>query len=259
MNLILEKAVRLENKVALITGASSGIGEATARSFARLGASLILCARRTERLEALATELKNQYQSLVHIISLDVTAPHHVEMALTNLPVEFINIDIVVNNAGLAIGLDPLADASIEDWDKMIDTNIKGLLYVTKAILPDMLVRKTGHIVNIGSISGHQVYAKGAVYCATKHAVKAISRALKLECQGSPIRVTEVDPGLVETEFSMVRFKGDTARAKKVYENIQPLTAQDVADAICYAVTRPAHVNVAEITLGATEQPMQLV
>jgi NADP-dependent 3-hydroxy acid dehydrogenase YdfG len=251
--------MRLENKVALITGASSGIGEATARSFARLGASLVLCARRSERLEKLAAELKEQYQVLVHMMTLDVTEPHHVEMAFSNLPVEFINIDIVVNNAGLAAGLDSIADAKIDDWERMIDTNVKGLLYVTKAILPDMLIRKTGHIVNIGSISSHQVYAKGSVYCATKHAVKAISRALKLECQGTLIRVTEIDPGLVETEFSMVRFKGDKERAKKVYENMKPLSAQDVADAICYAVTRPSHVNISEISLNATEQPNQLV
>jgi NADP-dependent 3-hydroxy acid dehydrogenase YdfG len=251
--------MRLDGKVALITGASSGIGEATAKSFARLGASIILCARRTERLQVLAHELKSQHQTLVHVIGLDVTDRHYVERAFSNLPVEFSSIDIVINNAGLAAGLETIADAKIEDWESMIDTNVKGLLYVTKAILPGMLVRKTGHIVNIGSISSHQVYAKGSVYCATKHAVKAISRALKLECQGSHIRVTEIDPGMVETEFSIVRFKGDKEKAKKVYENMKPLTSQDVADAICYVVTRPAHVNIAEITLTATEQLSQLV
>jgi NADP-dependent 3-hydroxy acid dehydrogenase YdfG len=226
---------------------------------ARLGASLVLCARRTERLEQLADELKHQHQTPIHIITLDVTEPHHVQMALSNLPIEFTNIDILVNNAGLAVGLDTLVDGSADDWDRMIDTNIKGLLYITKAVLPDMMIRKTGHIVNVGSLAGHHVYAKGAVYCATKHAVKALSRGLKLECQGTGIRVTEIDPGMVETEFSMVRFKGDQEKAKRIYENLTPLAPQDVADAIAYAVTRPAHVNIAEITLTAIDQAMQLV
>jgi len=175
------------------------------------------------------------------------------------LPIEFSQVDILINNAGLAAGLDTIVEAKTDDWDQMIDTNVKGLMYVTKAILPGMLARNSGHIINIGSISAHQVYAKGSVYCATKHAVKALSRAMKLECQGTAIRVTEVDPGLVETEFSLVRFKGDSERAKKVYQAIKPMDPKDIAEAIAFAVTRPLHVCVAEITINATEQAMQLV
>jgi NADP-dependent 3-hydroxy acid dehydrogenase YdfG len=212
-----------------------------------------------ERLKDLAAELQMQYHTAVHIVQLDVSQAQSVTLAISGLPQQFSNIDILINNAGLAAGLDSMVDASLDDWESMIDTNVKGLLYVSKAVLPIMLARKTGHIVNIGSLAAHQVYAKGSVYCATKHAVKAISRALKLECQASSVRVTEVDPGMVETEFSMIRFKGDQERAKKLYENMQALSAQDVADAISYALTRPQHVNIAEITLTATDQQMQLV
>ncbi|MDO8955168.1 MAG: SDR family NAD(P)-dependent oxidoreductase [Gammaproteobacteria bacterium] len=251
--------MKLNNKVALVTGASSGIGYATAVALAALGAKLILCARRADRLQELSDKLKSDYETSVHCIELDVTQALEVKKALSALPLEFSQIDILVNNAGLAAGLDTIVDAKIEDWDQMIDTNVKGLLYVTQAIMPAMLSRKTGHIVNIGSIAGHLVYPKGSVYCATKHAVKALSRAMKLECQGTGIRVTEVDPGLVETEFSLVRFKGDAERAKKVYASITAMKPEDIADAIAYCVTRPAHVCVAEITVNATEQAVQLV
>lgn len=251
--------MNLNNKTALITGASSGIGYATAVALASLGAKVIICGRRLERLHELSKKLQDDFQARVHCVELDVTNAEQVKTVMSNLPAEFKAIDIVINNAGLAAGLDSIVDAKIDDWEQMIDTNIKGLMYVTKAVMPQMLERKSGHIVNIGSISAHQVYAKGSVYCATKHAVKALSRVMKLECQGTPIRVTEVDPGLVETEFSLVRFKGDADRAKKVYQSFPPLKAEDIADAIAYCVTRPEHVCVSEITVNATEQPNQLV
>jgi len=250
---------KLYNKIACVTGASSGIGKACAEALAEAGAKLILTARRLERLEELAADLNERFGTVCYITRLDVTDFTAVEQVFNLLPAEFQSIDILVNNAGLAAGLDSIKDASINDWDDMIDTNIKGLMYVTKQVMPGMLNRKTGHIINIGSIAGHQAYAGGSVYCATKHAVKVLSRAMKLEAQGTRVRVTEIDPGMVETEFSLVRFKGDAARAANVYANLKPLIAEDIADAVVYVATRPEHVNVAEITITATEQSMQIV
>ncbi len=251
-------ALPLTHKTVLITGASSGIGRAAAEAFAKEGAKLILLARRIDRLEVLADELKAKYSTQSFIATLDVRDPEGITQVLHELPKMFRDIDILLNNAGLAAGLDKIQDANVDDWEAMIDTNVKGLLYVTRAILPLMLARNSGHIINISSISGHIVYSGGVVYCATKHAVRAISRGIKLDCKGTPIRVTDIGPGAAETEFSMVRFKGDGDRAKKVYEGYQAMEAHDIADAIIFAATRPLHVDIAEIVINATEQAAQL-
>lgn len=238
----------------LITGASAGIGEATARAFAAAGARLILAARRTDRLTTLASELTAEHGTAIHIVPLDVRNAGVVTRMLEDLPAAWAEIDVLVNNAGLSRGLEKVHEGSIQDWDEMVDTNIKGLLYVTRAVLPGMVARGRGHVINLGSIAGHEVYPGGAVYCATKHAVGAITRGLRIDLLGTAVRVTTVDPGMVETEFSLVRFHGDSERAGKVYDGVQPLTAEDVADAILYAATRPPHVNVDEILVMATAQ-----
>jgi 3-hydroxy acid dehydrogenase/malonic semialdehyde reductase len=245
-----------KNKTILITGASSGIGQACAVALAQQGEKLILSARRGEKLQALALDLKNTYQSEVHIFECDVTDQDAVQQALVQLPVAFQSIDVLINNAGLALGLEKMHEGILKDWDQMIDTNIKGLLYMTRQVLPGMLQRNAGHVINIGSTAGHQTYPGGSVYCATKHAVHALTKTLNQEVAGTKIRVTEIAPGMVETEFSLIRFKGDAVRANKVYENVTPLTAIDVADAAVYAITRPAHVNIAQIILYSTDQPM---
>lgn len=238
----------------LVTGASAGIGEATARAFAAAGARLILTARRADRLEALAAELRQRHGTASHTIQLDVRNAGVVTRMLEDLPPEWSEIDVLVNNAGLSRGLEPVHEGSIADWDEMVDTNIKGLLYVTRAVVPGMVARRRGHVINIGSIAGREVYPGGAVYCATKHAVAAITRGLRIDLLGTSVRVSSIDPGMVETEFSIVRFHGDRERAAGVYEGVQPLTAEDVADAIVYAATRPQHVNVDEILVMATAQ-----
>ncbi len=248
----------LKDKTVLITGASSGLGKAMAEAFATEGSKLILLARRMDRLEALAAELKAEHNSMVYIAKLDVREKEGMPAVLHALPKAFRDIDILINNAGLSLGLEKVQDCDVDDWDAMIDTNLKGLLYVTRAVLPLMLARNTGHIINISSISGHLVYSKGAVYCATKAAVRAFSRGLKLDCVGTPIRVSDIGPGIVETEFSLVRFKGDTERAKKVYEKVKPLSAEDIADAVIFTANRPPHANVAEMVLVANEQGLQL-
>jgi 3-hydroxy acid dehydrogenase/malonic semialdehyde reductase len=250
--------ISLTHKTALITGASSGIGAATAKVLAAQGAGLVLMARRQDRLDALAAEIQAQFHTPVFTLTADVRDAEAISTALHSLPKAFRDIDILVNNAGLALGLDPIKNAKIEEWDAIIDTNLKGLLYTTRAILPLMLARNSGHIVNITSISAHIAYAGASVYCATKSAVQAFTRALKIECTGTPLRVTDIAPGLVETEFSEVRFHGDKARAKQVYENMTPLCAEDIADAILYAVTRPKHVNVSELVLVANDQKVHL-
>jgi serine 3-dehydrogenase len=242
--------VNLENKIAFISGASSGIGQSCAYAFAQAGIKLILCARRFDRLEKLASELPVDS----HLIELDVRQQQQVSQAIDNLPREWADIDILINNAGLARGLKKLHEGEIQDWDEMIDTNIKGLLYLSRALIPGMVERNKGDIINIGSIAGHEVYANGNVYCATKHAVDAITRGLRIDLVGTNIRVCTVDPGLVETEFSIVRFRGDTERANTVYEGIQPLTADDIADAVLYCISRPAHVQIAEMIILATAQ-----
>jgi len=245
----------LKQKTVFITGASSGIGEACAKAFASTGARLILAARRIERLQNLADTLKTEIPNIdVHLIHLDVTQRKEVDNTITNLPQAWRQIDVLINNAGLAAGRDHLQDANIDDWEAMINTNVKGLLYMTKAIIGDMLARQSGHIINIGSIAGHFTYPGASVYCATKAAVRSITQALRQDICGSKVRVSEVDPGAVETEFSLVRYKGDKDAAKQVYQDMTPLSADDVADAVLYCATRPLHVNVAELVLYPTDQ-----
>jgi serine 3-dehydrogenase len=247
--------MKLENRLVFVTGASSGIGEACARAFAAEGARLLLAARREERLATVASDLGVE----THTITLDVRDREAVERAVAALPPEWSAIDVLVNNAGLARGLDKLHEGSPDDWDQMIDTNVKGLLYVTRAVVPGMVVRGRGHVVNIGSTAGHEVYPGGNVYCASKHAVDAITKGLRMDVVDTPIRVSTVDPGMVETDFSLVRFHGDAERARKVYANIDPLTPADIADAVVYCVTRPPHVQINEIILSPTSQAGALV
>lgn len=244
----------LKDKVVLITGASSGIGEACAEQFAKAGAKLLLCSRRVEVVAQLAVRLKTMFGAESHVFACDVRDHQAVKQAIAALPAAWQEIDVLINNAGLAAGLDTIQDADAQDWEEMIDTNVKGLLYVTKAILPKMIAKNAGHIVNIGSIAGHTVYSKGVVYCATKKAVRAISEGLRMDLFGTKVRVSNVDPGAVETNFSTVRFKGDEKRAAAIYEGFNPLTAQDVADAVLYCATRPLHVNVSEVTIMPTAQ-----
>lgn len=244
----------LAGKTVFITGASSGIGEAIARLFAQNGAKLILCARQENKLEQLKEILVAKYQIEVYTFGLDVRNSRQVFENISNFPTAWQAVDILVNNAGLAAGLDKFQNANLDDWEQMIDTNLKGLLYVTKAVLPGMLERNNGHIINIGSIAGHECYPGGSVYSSTKHAVAALTKSLKLDLLGTPIRVSTVDPGMVNTNFSKVRFKGDEQKANAVYEGLTPLSAEDVADALLYCVTRPAHVNISEIILFPTDQ-----
>ncbi len=247
----------IRGRVVLITGASSGIGAATARAFAEAGAKLLLCARRLDQLKQLEADLTAAGAESVRSEPLDVTNRKAVEALLgasSTLPAEWRAIDILINNAGLSRGLGKLYEDDPDNWEEMIDTNTKGLLYVTRSVVPGMVERARGHIVSLGSTAGHQTYAGGGVYCATKAAERVLSEALKLDLMGTPVRVTSVDPGMVETNFSTVRFGGDTARAAKVYENITPLQAADVADAILWAVTRPAHVNIHSILLTSIDQ-----
>ncbi len=244
----------LKDKIVFITGASSGIGEATAGAFAALGARLLLCARRAERIEKLAAALANEHRTAVRTLRLDVRDQAAVDQAVAALPAEWGEIEVLVNNAGLSRGLDKLPGGLVSDWEEMIDTNVKGLLYVTRAVLPGMIGRGRGHIINIGSIAGHEVYPAGNVYCATKFAVRALSQGLRLDLSGTPVRVTEISPGMVETEFSLVRFHGDAERAGKVYQGLTPLGPGDVADAAAWCATRPLHVNVSEIVVMPTAQ-----
>jgi 3-hydroxy acid dehydrogenase / malonic semialdehyde reductase len=239
----------LKYKTVLITGASSGIGAACAKHFAKKGTKLILCARQIDKLNTLAKELKTDFKVEVSAFKLDVRLRSEVTEKLKALPV-----DILINNAGLSAGLDPIQDGDPDDWDAMIDTNIKGLLYVTKTILPQMVANNSGHIINIGSVAGHTVYPKGAVYCASKYAVHALTIGLRMDLFGTKVRVSSVDPGAVETNFSVVRFKGDTQRAATIYEGFEPLTAEDIADAVLYCATRPPHVNISELHIMPTDQ-----
>ncbi|ACC80974.1 SDR family oxidoreductase [Nostoc punctiforme] len=244
----------LQNQIILITGASSGIGTACARIFAGAGAKLILAARRLERLQQLKDALIKEFGIEIHLLQLDVRDRNAVESAISTLPPAWSNIDILINNAGLSRGLDKLHEGSFQDWEDMIDTNVKGLLYVSRYVVPGMVSRDRGHVVNLGSIAGHQTYPGGNVYCATKAAVRAISEGLKQDLLGTRVRVTSVDPGMVETEFSEVRFHGNTERAKTVYQGVIPLTADDVADVIFFCVTRSPHVNINEVVLMPVDQ-----
>ena len=240
------------SRIALITGASSGIGKATAEAFAKSGINLILCGRRKERLDELAQSLSSNVKTTTLVF--DVRNRQEVNDAVDSLPYEWKNIDILVNNAGNAHGLSTFHEGDVADWDMMIDGNVQGLLYVSKAIIPQMVTRQTGHIINISSVAGKQTYANGAVYCASKKAVEALSEGMRLDLTQFGIKVTNVAPGAVETEFSEVRFKGDKDRAKKVYEGFDPLLAQDIADAIAYAVNAPDRVTIADMTIYAKAQ-----
>jgi 3-hydroxy acid dehydrogenase/malonic semialdehyde reductase len=244
----------VRDKIVCITGASSGIGAACTEAFAREGSALILFARRTERLEHTARTLRQRYNVKIHTAHLDVTRQKEVESAFASLPADWQAIDILVNNAGLSRGLDKLHEGTIQDWEEMIDTNVKGLLYVSRAVLPGMVQRNRGHVINIGSIAGRTVYPGGNVYCASKFAVHALNEGMKMDLLGTPIRVSSVDPGLVETEFSEVRFHGDKERAARTYANMRPLHGDDVAEAVLFCATRPAHVNILEVVVLPTAQ-----
>ena len=244
----------LKDKIVFVTGASAGIGEATARAFAAEGARVLMCARRIERIEKLARTLEREHKTLARTFPLDVRDQAAVDKAVAGLPADWRAIDVLVNNAGLSRGLDKLPGGLVSDWEEMIDANVKGLLYVTRAVVPGMIERGRGHVINIGSIAGRELYPGGNVYCATKFAVKALSNAMRLDLNGTPIRVSEVAPGMVETEFSLVRFHGDAERAAKVYQGLTPLSAGDVADAVVWCATRPLHVNVSEVVIMPTAQ-----
>ena len=240
------------NKIALITGATSGIGKATAELFADNGIQIILCGRRQERLDELQARLGSKTK--IHSLNFDIRDKEAVSSAINSLPEDFAKIDILINNAGNAHGMDTIDEGSLEDWDAMLDINVKGLLYVSKAVIPQMVARKAGHIINIGSTAGKEVYPRGNVYCASKHAVDAINKGMRMDLNAHGIRVGAVNPGLVETEFSAIRFKGDEDRAENVYKGFQALKAEDIADVIHFVVTRPYHVNIADLTVMPTAQ-----
>ncbi len=239
-------------KIALITGATSGIGRAIAEQFAANNIALVLCGRRQEKLD----ELKNllRQKTKVHTLNFDVREKESVLERIHNLPADFKHIDILINNAGNAHGLDFINEGSTDDWDAMIDINVKGLLYVSKAIIPQMVDRKSGHVINIGSTAGKEVYPRGNVYCASKYAVDAINQGMRIDLNEHGIRVGAVNPGLVQTEFSDVRFKGDVERAKKVYQGFEVLQPKDVAEIVHFVVTRPPHVNIADLMVMCTAQ-----
>ncbi|ELR70398.1 Oxidoreductase, short chain dehydrogenase/reductase family [Fulvivirga imtechensis AK7] len=242
----------MSKRIALVTGATSGIGLATAKVLADNNFDLIACGRRKERLEQLKQELTKVCH--VHTLCFDVRDKSEVTNAISSLPTEWRQVDVLINNAGNAHGLSPIDKGDVDDWDAMIDINVKGLLYVSKAVMPGMVERKSGHIVNIGSIAGKEVYSNGNVYCASKHAVDAINNGMRMDLNPYGIKVTAINPGLVETEFSLVRFKGDENKANQVYSGIKPLTPGDIAETILFVVTRPAHVNVSDLIIFPTAQ-----
>jgi serine 3-dehydrogenase len=249
----------LKDKIVFVTGASSGIGQACALAFAREGAKLLICARRKDKLNDLANEIRDTYRTDCHGIQLDVRSQKDVETAVNTLPQQWKAIDILINNAGLSRGMNKLHDGHLPDWEEMIDTNIKGLLYVSRVVIPGMVTRNAGHIVNIGSIAGHEVYPGGNVYCATKHAVDAITKGMQIDLVDTPIRVSSVDPGMVETEFSTVRFHGDTEKAKNVYKGLTPLSGDDIAEGVIFCVTRPQHVNIHQLRIMPTAQASAVI
>jgi NADP-dependent 3-hydroxy acid dehydrogenase YdfG len=244
----------IRGSLSLVTGATSGFGEAIARRLAAEGSSLAITGRREDRLEKVADEIRREHRVPVATLAFDVRDRAATEQALSQADGLLAKVDLLVNNAGLALALETVQAGDPADWDQMIDTNVKGLLYMTRAVLPGMVERRRGHVVNIGSVAGHIVYAGGAVYAATKFAVRAISDALRYDVLGTGVRVTNVEPGLAETEFSLVRFQGDRERAAAVYKGVEPLRAEDIADAVLWAVTRPPHVNVQSILLMPTDQ-----
>lgn len=244
----------MSNKIALITGATSGIGMETSRVLAQNNYNLIITGRRIARLEELKNEIESTTSSRVFILNFDIRNKPEVEKAFATLPDEWKNIDVLINNAGLAAGLAPINSADVNDWEEMIDTNVKGLLYMSRLVSPGMIERKSGHIINLSSIAGKEVYPNGSVYCATKHAVMAISRTMRIELLPAGVKVSTVSPGAVDTEFSLVRFKGDQEKADKVYDGFTPLFAKDVAETILFVISRPAHVNIDDILVMATAQ-----
>jgi 3-hydroxy acid dehydrogenase/malonic semialdehyde reductase len=244
----------LRGKTVFITGASSGIGRSTAIAFAREGCRLLLCARGLDSLRELQPTLTSAGAAAVHVFQLDVQSRLEVEAALKNLPADWKGIDVLVNNAGLSRGLTKIYEDDPQNWTEMIDTNVMGLLYVTRNVVPGMVARGRGHVINLGSTAAYITYANGAVYCASKAAEKSISEGLKIDLMGTPVRVTSVDAGMVETNFSKVRFRGDEERAAKVYQDITPLQPEDIADAIVWAATRPAHVNIHTVVMTTIDQ-----
>jgi 3-hydroxy acid dehydrogenase/malonic semialdehyde reductase len=246
--------MNLHKQITFISGASSGIGRECAELFAEAGARLILAARRIERLNELAASLKERFGTESYCIALDVRDRAAVKTAIEGLPKAWQEIDILINNAGLSRGMDTFQEANLDDWEEMIDTNLKGLLYVSRAVLPGMVGRKRGTVINLGSVAGREVYPKGNVYCATKHAVRALSQAMYRDTNGSNIRVCNIEPGMVETEFSEVRFHGDKERAESVYKGITPLSGRDIADVIFFCATRPPYVTLHDIQIMPTAQ-----
>lgn len=242
----------MEKRIVLITGATSGIGEATALLLAENNFKLILCGRRRDRLESLKNKLSAQTE--VHTLDFDVRDKVAVQSAIRSLPDSWKNVDVLINSAGNAHGLDPIQTGNVDDWDAMIDINVKGLLYVCHEIVPGMAERKAGHVINIGSIAGKEVYPNGNVYSASKFAVDALTRGMRIDLNANGVKVTSINPGLVETEFSLVRFKGDTQRAAQTYKGLEPLKGKDIADLILFTITRPAHVVLADITIFPTAQ-----
>ncbi len=246
--------MNLKGSTILITGASSGIGLECANVFAETGARLVLIARRIERLNELAKRLKTTFGTESLCITLDVRDRKQVMDTLMNLPEAWCDVDVLINNAGLSLGMDFIQDGNIDDWEEMIDANVKGLLYVTRALLPHMVERKQGMIINMGSAAGREVYQKGNIYAATKHAVRALSKAIFRDTNGKNIRVCNIDPGMVETEFSEIRFRGDKERAKAVYQGLTALSARDIADVVLFCATRPPHVTLHDIQIMPTAQ-----
>jgi len=240
--------------IIFITGATAGIGQATAELFAKNGYNIIITGRRKDRLATFSEHLKSTYKIDVLSLNFDVRNVKEVESAINSIPSEWKKINVLVNNAGLAVGISPIQEGIIDDWERMIDTNIKGLLYMTRAIAPIMIQNGFGHIVNLGSIAGKEVYANGNVYCATKYAVDALNKSMRIDLLPHNIKVTAINPGMVETEFSVVRFKGDVERAKNAYKGIQPLLPEDIAETIYWVATRPAHVNINDIVIMTTAQ-----
>ncbi len=252
--LVKQEVPSMKGKLVFISGASSGIGEACGEVFARAGASLILCARNKEKLQRVAQHFQETYQTKVLVKELDVRKQEAVEAVIDSLEEEWKAIDILINNAGLALGLDKLQGGNPQEWDVMLDTNVKGLLYLTRKIVPMMLERGAGHVINIGSTAGIHAYPGGAVYCATKAAVKFLSDGLRMDAVDTPLRVTNIQPGMVETNFSVIRFRGSQEKADGVYEGIQPLVAADIADIVFYAASAPPHVQICEVTVTPTHQ-----
>jgi 3-hydroxy acid dehydrogenase/malonic semialdehyde reductase len=235
--------------IAFITGATAGIGKSTAEIFAKNGYDIIITGRRKERLNAFATQLKNDYKIEVLSLNFDVRNLKEVQAAVESIPENWKKINVLVNNAGLAVGLSSIQEGVVDDWERMIDTNVKGLLYITRTLAPLMITNGFGHIINMGSIAGKEVYANGNVYCATKHAVDALSKSMRIDLLPHHIKVTAIHPGMVETEFSIVRFKGDEERAQSVYKGMKPLSPEDIAETIYWTASRPAHVNINDIII----------